>query len=130
EGRPERWTNRKAGDAIEPPPPGGPAIEIRRITGPIRHVSGDTWELAFNRASFLEDRRGNEAWLAAVWPGDGVFKRAIQQAMLSIPRRHGSGAPQRIRFDAPETWSIGEGDLTLRAESDSGLPVRFFVREG
>ena len=130
EGRPEKWANRKAGEAIEPPAAGGPAIEIRRITGPIRHLSGDTWELCFNRASFLEDRRGNEAWLAAVWPGDGVSKQAIQQAMLSIPRRHGSGAPQSIRFDAPETVSLGAGELKLRAEADSGLPVRFFVREG
>ncbi|MEY4487735.1 MAG: hypothetical protein RIQ79_243, partial [Verrucomicrobiota bacterium] len=130
EGRPEKWAGKKAGESIVPPPAGGPPIEIHRITGPVRQISADTWELAFNRASFLGDRRGNEAWLAAVWPGDSVFKRAIQQSVLRIPGRNKEGAAQRITFELPATVRYGPGELKLAAKSDSGLPVRYFVREG
>lgn len=130
EGRPEKWAGKKAGEAIAPPAADPAEISIQRITGPIRRVSADTWELAFNRASFLEDRRGNEAWLAAVWPGDGVYKRAMQQALLRIPGRNKEGAAQRIRFTLPETLPYGVRELKLSGLSDSGLPVRYFVREG
>jgi hypothetical protein len=130
EGRPERWAGKKAGEPIVPPPAGGPPIELRRITGPIRPVSADTWELAFNRSSFLGDRRGNEAWLAAVWPGDQVFKRAMQQSVLRIPGRNKDGAAQQITFVVPATVRAGTPALRLMAKSDSGLPVRYFVREG
>lgn len=130
EGRPEKWAGQKAGEPIAPPPAGGPPIEIVRITGPVRHVAGDTWELALNRSSFLGDRRGNEAWLAAVWPGDGVFKRMIQQSRLGVPGRNKDGAAQTIAFELPATLRYGTRELKLAATSDSGLPVRYFVREG
>ena len=94
------------------------------------HYTGDTWRVAFNRASFLGDRRGNEAWLAAVWPGDGDYKRAVQQSMLPIPRRLVEGKPQIIDFPKLENQKCGVKNLRLKATSDSGLPVRFFVREG
>lgn len=129
DGRPARWAHKKAGDPIEKPP-GGPPIAIQRITGPIKKISDDTWQLAFNRASYLGDRRGNEAWLVAIWPGDGTFKRAVQQSMLAIPRRNSAGAPQRISFAAPASIPFGTKEIKLAATANSGLPVRFYVREG
>jgi hypothetical protein len=129
EGRPARWAKKDAGETIERPQTSVP-IEIQRITGPIRKISADTWELAFNRASHLGDRRGNEAWLAAVWPGDDGFKRAVQQAMLQIPRRLTEGEPQKITFNPPKSLRADAKELKLSATSDSGLPVRFYVREG
>lgn len=130
EGRPEKWAGKKAGESIEPTTAALSSIVIERITGPVRRVSADTWELAFNRASFLNDRRGNEAWLAAVWPGDPVFKRAIQQARFDIPRALREGAPQKITFAPPASVPYGPRELKLAATSDSGLPVRYFVRDG
>lgn len=130
EGRPEKWTGQKAGEPISPPPSGGPAADIVRITGPIRHVSADVWELALDRTSILNDRRGNEAWLAAVWPGDGVLKRAMQQAKLSIPGRNNQGFRQTITFDLPPTLRLDQRQLKLSGKTDSGLIVRYFVREG
>lgn len=129
EGRPERWAKNKAGEPIAPPQTTIP-IEIRRITGPVQKLSADTWRVSFNRASFLGDRRGNESWLAAVWPGAGDYKRAVQQAMLPIPRRLSEGKPQTIDFPKPENQKRGVESLKLKATSDSGLPVSFFVREG
>ncbi|MEZ0216334.1 MAG: hypothetical protein ACAH89_04330 [Rariglobus sp.] len=130
EGRPEKWVGKKAGETLTPPPATIAPIELKRITGPIRQVSADTWELAFNRTSFLNDRRGNEAWLAAVWPGDTSWKQAVQQSQLRIPGRNDKGAPQRITFDLPATVRYGTRELKLSAKSGSGLPVRYFVREG
>jgi hypothetical protein len=130
QGRPEKWAGKKAGEHIDPPAADRATIAIERITGPIRRLSRDTWELAFNRASFLDDRRGNEAWLAAVWPGDTAHKRAIQQARLDIPRELTQGAPQTITFELPASVKHGRGHIRLSARSDSGLPVRYFVREG
>ena len=96
----------------------------------MQKLSADTWRLAFNRASFLGDRRGNEAWFVAIWPGDGTFKRAVQQSMMQIPRRNSEGKPQTIDFPKPENQKRGTKDLKLKATSDSGLPVSFFMREG
>jgi len=129
EGRPARWAGRKAGEAIAVPQTKVP-IEIVRITGPVQKLSADTWRVAFNRASFLGDRRGNEAWFAAVWPGDGDYKRAVQQAMLPLPRRRSEGKPQTIDFPKPGDQKLGAKTLRLTATSDAGLPVSFFVREG
>jgi hypothetical protein len=129
EGRPERWTNKQAGEKIEPPQTTVP-IEIQRICGPIQQIAADTWRVTFYRASFLNDRRGNEAWLAAVWPGDAGFKRAVQQAQLPIPSRLKEGTPQQIDFPRIANQKVGVNSLTLTATSDSGLPVGFFVREG
>jgi hypothetical protein len=129
DGRPTRWAKQKAGEHIEPPQTTIP-IEIQRICGPIQKISADTWRVAFNRASFLGDRRGNEAWLVAVWPGDGTFKRAVQQSMLPIPRRLTEGRAQKIDFPRIEDQKRDVKSLKLKATSDSGLPVSFFVREG
>jgi hypothetical protein len=128
-GRPERWARQKAGTAIEVPQTKVP-ITIQRICGPVEKISADTWRVAFNRASFLGDGRGNEAWFAAVWPGDGPFNRAVQQAMLPIPRRLSEGQGQQIDFPPLAPQKAGVQSLRLTATSDSGLPVGFFVREG
>lgn len=159
EGRPERWAKKKAGEHIEAPQTTVP-IEIQRICGPVEKISSDTWRVAFDRASFLNDRRGNEAWFAAVWPGDSnvspspsstsltsglksgegggreggegyiQFKRAVQQSVMYIPRRISEGTPQTIDFPAIPNQKPGAKPLTLKATSSSGLPVGFFVREG
>jgi hypothetical protein len=128
-GRPERWSHRKAGEHIEPPRTTIP-ITIQRICGPVEKVSDNTWRIAFDRASFLNDVRGNEIWLAAVWPGDGTFKRAIQQSMMPLPRRLDGGRAQTIDFPPITDLKRGAKGIQLKAASDSGLKVGFFVREG
>ena len=128
-GRPEGWTGLRAGDPIEVPAD-GPPIDIVRICGPLRRNDCETWRLVMDRSSHLGDRRGNEAWLAAVWPGDSRWKRAVQQARMAIPRQLNEGAAQQIEFNPPESVPSGTRELPLAAESSSGLKVRFYVREG
>ena len=130
EGRPERWTGQKAGEVVHLPANATSPLTIERITGPIRHLGGSRWTLDFNRGSWLGDRRRNEAWLVAVWPGDDVFKRALQQARLAVPTRNDKGAKQVISFEQPVDMVEGDEPQQLRATSSAGLPVRFTVREG
>jgi len=117
-GRPTRWAGKKEGESIEMPVSSVP-VEIRRITGPVRKISDDTWELAFNRSSFLGDRRGNEAWFVAVWPGDKKFKRAVQQSTMQIPGRNAEGSPQKITFDPPADVRAG----TFRGQNCAQNPI-------
>src|SRR5581483_1975468 len=128
-GRPTHWSGQPEGATIEKPAD-GPPIEIRRITGPIRKISEDKWELAFDRTSFLGDFRGNEAWLVAIWPGDGTFKRMVQQSKLAIPGSNKEGQAQQITFETPSSVRYGTRELKLTATANSGLPVRYFVRSG
>ena len=130
DGRPTKWANQKAGTPIAPPPPGGPPIEILPITGPIEKEPDGTFELSLNRLSLLGDRRGMEAWLYAVWPGDAAYKRMVQQSRLAIPNRNAAGSPQAITFPAPADVVDGTATLPLAATSDANLPVRYFVDSG
>lgn len=129
EGRPEKWTGKKAGEPIERPS-GETPIRIERITGPVKKLTATTWRLDLNRASLLNDRRGNEAWLVAIWPGDGAYKRAVQQAVIRIPRRNDKGAEQTITFPKPGDVKPSTRRAKLSATASSGLKVRYFVREG
>ena len=128
-GRPESWSRQKAGTPIEPPRTALP-ITVRPICGPVEKVSADTWRVAFNRSSFLNDVRGQEIWLAAVWPGDATFKRAVQQSLMRLPGRLTEGREQTIDFPPIADQASGTDSLRLKAASDAGLPVGFFVREG
>lgn len=128
-GRPARWAHKKAGEHIDPPQTKVP-IEIHRICGPVKQTSADTWQLAFNRASYLNDVRGDEAWFVAVWPGDDGFKRAVQQSMMPIPHTLNDGRSQTIDFPKIEDQKNGTKTLVLKATATSGLTVGFFVREG
>ncbi|MEO7933816.1 MAG: hypothetical protein ABIT76_11725 [Chthoniobacterales bacterium] len=128
-GRPTRWTGKKEGEIIEKPA-GNPPVEIRRITGPVRQISADTWILDLNRSSLLGDRRGNDAWFVATWPGDAKFKRPVQQSTLQIPVRNADGQPQKIDFHLPAQIHRTASAIQLTATADSGLPVYYFVREG
>lgn len=128
-GRPEKWSGLAAGQEIEIPTD-GPPVEIHRITGPIRRIDASTWRLEMDRTSHLGDRRGNEAWLAAIWPGDARWKRAMQQARINIPRSWKEGEVQSIDFQLPEKTAAGTAEIALTATASSGLPVRFYVREG
>jgi hypothetical protein len=129
-GRPTRWAGKPEGSPIDPPPPGGPPIEIRRITGPIEQLSPDTFQLALNRTSLRGDRRGNEAWLVEVWPGDGPFKRMVQQSQLSVPARNAVGIPQAITFPPLPDVTAATPTVRLTATSDASLPVHYFVDSG
>jgi hypothetical protein len=128
-GRPERWTGLPAGASIRAPSTRAD-ITIERLCGPVVRTGPDTFAVRFNRTGLRNLRRTGEIWLAATHPGDAQFKGAVQQALLRIPLRNESGAPQRLTFPAPSDQPVGTKTLQLTATSDAGVPVQYYVREG
>ncbi len=132
EGRPERWTGRKAGAAIDHATGGGPVV-IRPICGPVEHRGPDSFAIAFNRLGLRHPQKSGEMWLVAEHPGDEVFKRAVQQSLLRIPVRNFDGPAQTITFPhIPDHVVDDTTPIPLRATSNLGdaARVRYFVQSG
>lgn len=128
-GRPERWTGLKAGAPIRSPSTRA-AITIERLCGPVARTGPDTFAIRFHRTGLHPRQRTAEIWFAAAHPGDAQFKGAVQQALLRIPQRNESGAPQRLTFPVPPDQPVGTKSIRLTATSDAGVPVHYYVREG
>jgi hypothetical protein len=104
-------------------------VRIARITGPVRQVTPDTFQVSFNRTASTTDSRRHDIWLIASQSGDEVYKGAVQQALLKIAPT-GDGAAQAISFPAIPDRPVGGAAIALQATSDAGLPVSYYVREG
>ena len=127
-GRPERWTGLKAGSDLQRPELPREAIDVKVVQGPAVKRTNDAFDIRFNRHGF-DGYRAREVVLAAVYPGDAHWKRSVQQAILRFPvNTH--GAENAIEWSAPEKVRAAEFPLKLTATASSGLPVRYFVREG
>ena len=146
-GRPERWTGKKAGEANGVPGMPREAIDVKVVQGPAVKTGMDTFDIRFNRHGF-DGYRAREVVLAAVYPGDAHWRRSVQQAILRFPvNTH--GAENTIEWNPPKSGRGGplgicghggppprkgvktlDFPLKLTAKATSGLPVRYFVREG
>lgn len=126
---PSRWTGLPAGAPLGHA--AGP-ITVVRDTGPVVRTGPDTWALSFNRTGFDNRRRAGDVWFVAVQAGDAHHKSMEQQALLKVPLANTGGRPQTISFALPEQVSLAasHGALALTATSDSGLPVRYYVKQG
>jgi hypothetical protein len=129
QGRPERWTGLAAGAAIGHAADGGPVV-IDRICGPVEKLGPDTFAVSFYRMGMDNLKRSAEIWLMATQPGDRVYKRAVQQAVMHIPLRNEHGAEQHLTFPEIPDQKVGSAGVALRATSDAGVPVSYYVREG
>lgn len=127
--RPSQWTGLPANAPIGLAD--GP-ITITRQTGPVVQTGPDTWTLAFNRVGFANSRRSGDVWFVATQGGDRRYKSIVQQAFLRVPPINSSGKDQAITFSLPPALTVkGSGDtLRLNGASDSGLPVRYYVKQG
>jgi hypothetical protein len=63
-------------------------------------------------------------------PGDAEYKWAEQAAQVKYPLRLTAGRAQKISFPKPADLTASSSSIELKAKSDSGLPVEFFVRSG
>ncbi len=126
---PSRWTRLPAGSSLGHAP--GP-ITVTRDTGPVVQTGPDSWTLSFNRTGFDNRRRAGDVWFVATQAGDRTYKAMEQQALLRVPPANTDGRPQAISFTLPDQVNLraSTGGLQLNATSDSGLPVRYYVREG
>lgn len=130
-GNPVWWTGLAAGTAIGHATGGGP-VRVSRISGPIASTGPDKWSIRFYRGSDVTDpaKATDEVWLLASQEGDEHYKSAVQQAMMLIPMRNKTGAPQHITFPVIPDQTNKTAFLKLNATSDAGVPVCYYVREG
>ena len=126
---PALWTGLTNGAPLGHAAGGGP-IGLSRISGPVEQLSPDAFAIRFNRLSIPADRRMGDVWLLASHPGDAKYKSAVQQALVTIPRRLTEGRQQTITFPAIPDQKIVAKCLRLNAKSSAGAPVYYYVREG
>lgn len=104
-------------------------VKVSVIVGPVLAVENGVFRVALDRMYDPADRRTHEAWFLASHPGDEAHRPAVRQARLTLPHFE-DGTTQVITFapipDRP--WSAEA--VPLKASSDAGLHVGFYVREG
>ena len=121
----------------------GHAIHIDRVTGPFIKINDTLFRLALEKddPSLYKDgsssnkgggrpSRGYTLTFVANWPGDGVYKPAVQQAEMVVPFITIEGGEQHISFPAIPDQKAGTSSVNLAAVSDAGLPVYYYVLEG
>lgn len=94
-------------------------------------ICGHVAPLGDNRFRIALDRTWpHSPTFLRVWhPGDAEYRPSVQPAELKIAPRT-AGVPQAITFEPIPDQTVGVREIPLRATSDAGLPVRFFVRVG
>lgn len=75
-------------------------------------------------------RRTGDVWLMAHHGGGGEYNSSVQQFNMRIPHRNTGGKEQKITFPKIENVKAGTKTITLKAKSDSGLPVYYYIKEG
>lgn len=102
--------------------PGSPVIEW--LCGPVSPVGGDKFRISLDRSW-----PASACYLAARQVGNERIRDSVQPCGVKI-QKNTTGSPQNITFAPIQDVHAGEKSVRLNAESDSGMPVRFFVRSG
>ena len=103
---------------------------ISRICGPVEKVNDTTFKVSFYRMGMDNPRRTGDICLLASQTGDRRYKSAVQEVSIRIPYRNTAGERQHILFPGLPDVETGSGSLSLKATSDCGLPVSYYIKEG
>ncbi len=101
---------------------GDPALEW--LCGPVKPFGGDKFQICLDR-SF----GASACYIAARKNGDEKIRSSVQPCGISL-KKNNSGQAQKILFEKIPGVKAGTKSIKLAAKSDSGLPVKFFVRAG
>lgn len=104
--------------------------QITSINGPVRKLNDTTFTVRFYRMGMYNPLRTGEITLLASSDGDTHYKSAVQELTLRVPYRNTEGKRQCILFPGLPDITVGTDSLPLRAVSDCGLPVYYYVKEG
>lgn len=108
---------------------GGGSIKIDRITGPVIKLDDSTFRL-WPQLGFWQNSHSYELWFVATHRGDNEFKPAAQQSQMIVPPVNKAGKEQQITFFAIPDQVQHKKGIRLKAVSDAGVPVNFYVQEG
>ena len=79
---------------------------------------------------YEQQKRTASITLVASADGDRQYKECVQELSFSIPYPLTEGRRQHILFPGIENVSADAKSVPLRATSDCGLPVYYYVKEG
>jgi hypothetical protein len=126
--RPAMWTGLPVG-AIVHHPDDSRAICIDKVIGPFERINDTLFRLALEK--WADPLSHNYALtFAAVWPGNDVYKPAVQQAEMLVPLANTEGREQHISFPPVSDQWEGGASVKLGAVSDAGLTVHYYILEG
>ena len=98
----------------------------------IEWICGPCIPLGANRFQIAPDRSWSptaNVIFRVMHPGDADYRLSVNPGIMKLnPNRFGK--PQKIVFDPIPTQKIGVKEIQLHATSDSGLPIRFYVKAG
>jgi hypothetical protein len=100
-------------------------IRFRVIDGPVIQMDDSTFKVQFNRGN-----TGGPIWIQEEHPGDERYRRAVQPGRISIPEKLMAGKVQSIHFEDIPDQKAGAKEVSLKATTDSGLPVEYYVVSG
>jgi hypothetical protein len=104
------------------------AFKFRKITGPVVQTGPRTFRIQFDGQSTASG--GGGASIMVEHPGDAHYRRAVQPMTVQFPARLFEGKPQLLTFPKIADQPADAKSLPLRATSDSGLPVSYYVVAG
>jgi hypothetical protein len=105
-------------------------VTVSRICGPVKKINDTTFQVCFYRMGFNNPKRTNDIWMLASSKGDEVYKSAIQQLDMRIPMTNKEGKEQHIVFPVIPDQKSTVKTVTLKATTDSGMPVYYYVQQG
>ena len=119
---PENFVGAGSGEVLEKTP-GDPALEW--TSGCLEPLGKGTFRIAVdrnwpNQATYLVSRQ----------PCTANVRGVVQPAAVSVKEANSEGTAQKITFEPIPDVKAGTESIQLKATSDSGLPVRFFVDAG
>ncbi|MCM1311827.1 MAG: hypothetical protein NC206_08070 [Bacteroides sp.] len=103
---------------------------IQRICGPVETINDTTFRLAFYHTGMSHPRYTHTITMFAEMNGDEQYKTAVREVSIRIPERITDGREQTISLKKMNRQLRQGSKTTLRAESSSGLPVRYYVKCG
>lgn len=133
--RPSAWTGLPAGNVVGHP--GNTAvISIDRVIGPFEKIDDTLFRISMGKDVAVFDKvtgkppRDYALTFVASYPGDEMYKPAVQQAEMNVPAVNTEGAEQHISFPAIPDQHTAAAAIDLAAVSDLELPVSYCVMEG
>lgn len=122
------WSDLPAGSPIGHASATTP-VSFQIITGPAILVDTQTFQINWNRGVSALNLHTDISFVI-FHPGDKTYKPAVQQGSITLPVRNKKGREQVISFAPLPNLKKGIKSISLKASSDSDLPVSYYIKEG
>lgn len=123
-GRGPRWPNagKPVGHSTGP-------IRVRHVSGPVVATGPDTLRMKYDNLTPADER--SRVTFLAYSTGDATYRYTEQVGMMPRGFRGlTKGTDQTITFPSIGKLKTNGGPIRLKASSDSGLPVEYYVAHG